>query len=83
MKRSTDMPLAIRRAIEGAVAEIDPDQIFIWTRLTPAARMNMVNTLTRDLLSLAVTAFIQDHPDFTAVEAQREVLRRSYATAAL
>ena len=71
------------RAIEGAARELDPTQIAAWARLTPAARLNLVNTLTRDLLALTIQAQRRARPEQTSIEAQREVLHRYYQTAAL
>ncbi len=69
---------AIARDIVGAARELDPAQIAIWARLTPAARMRLANTLTRDVLSLAVTAQRQTRPEQSKAEAQQEVLHRYY-----
>ncbi|MBP7691423.1 MAG: hypothetical protein KA764_05885 [Anaerolineales bacterium] len=69
------------RAIEGAAGELDPRQIAAWARLTPAARLRLADTLSQDVLALAIQAQRRQRPEQSPAEAQREVLHRYYQTA--
>lgn len=77
------LPESQARAISGAVSELDPVQIAIWARLTPAARLKLANTLTRDVLALAVAGQRAGQPGQSRADAQREVLHRYYQTSGL
>jgi hypothetical protein len=65
-------------AIAGAADEIDPHQIQQWARLTIRARLNLANTLSAEVLALAVRAERRLHPELAPEAARREVLHRYY-----
>jgi len=66
------------KAIRGAADEVDPHQIAIFTRMTPAQRLRLAARLTDDLLAIATRRLQRERPELTRLEAQREVLHRSY-----
>jgi hypothetical protein len=58
------------RLIAGAVAEVDPAQIAISRRLTPAQRVQQALSLTKMVEQVTVQQLCQQHPDLSAQDAQ-------------
>jgi len=56
------LPPEVATAIAGAADEIDPHQIQQLARLTTKARLNLANTLSAEVLALAVRAEQRLHP---------------------
>lgn len=75
------LPPERAQAIAGAADEIDPQQIEQLARLTPKARLNLANTLSAEVLALAVRAEHRLHPELALVAALKEVLHRYYRLA--
>lgn len=69
----------MRAEIRGALAEIDPAQMAIIARMTPAQRMEMGFALSNSLRRVAVDRLMQLHPELSESEANREFLARYYA----
>lgn len=68
----------VTRAIHGAAEELDPHQIAVFARLAPGQRLRLAMRLTEDLTTIAVRRLLQERPELNRLEAQREVLRRTY-----
>ena len=68
----------VARAIAGAAGEIDPHQIQHLAGLTVRARLTLANTLSAEVLALAVRAERRLHPELVLEAARREVLHRYY-----
>jgi hypothetical protein len=66
------------KAIRGAADEVDPHQIAIFSRMTPAQRLRLAARLTNDLLAIATRQYQKEHPGLSQLDAQREVLHRTY-----
>ena len=70
---------AIRQAqIAGAVAEVDPQQIAIFRRLTPAQRVQQAVSMIELAEQVAVYRLRQRHPEMSEIEALRVVRRRAH-----
>jgi hypothetical protein len=72
------LPPEIARAIAGAADEIDPHQIQQLAQLTIMARFNLANTLSAEVLALAVRAERRLYPELAPDAARQEVLNRYY-----
>lgn len=68
-----------RIAIRAAIAEIDPAQVEINRRLTPAQRFMKACSMSDTVIRIAVYRLCQAQPALDAAEAQRIVLARYYA----
>lgn len=69
----------MRIEIHGALAEIDPAQMAIISRMTPAQRGAHGLSMCESVLRIAVGRARQLHPDWDDMEAQRGVLNAYYA----
>jgi hypothetical protein len=70
---------AIRQApIAGAVAEVDPQQIAIFRRLTPAQRFEQAVSMIELAEQVAVYRLRQRHPELNEIEALRTVRMRAH-----
>ena len=69
----------MRAEIRGAIAEIDPAQMAIIARMTPAQRMKKGFALSNSLRCVAVGRLRQLRPELSEAEANREFLARYYA----
>ena len=69
----------MRAEIRGALAEIDPAQMAIIARMTPAQRMEMGFAMSNSVLRIAVDRLRQLRPELSEAEANREFLARYYA----
>ena len=69
----------MRAEIRGALAEIDPAQMAIIARMTPAQRMEMGFAMSNSVRRIAVDRLRQLRPELSEAEANREVLARYYA----
>ena len=68
-----------KKAIRAAVKEVDPRQIAIQRKFTPAQRVQMGLSMSDAAIRATTYRMQQRHPEMTVAEAQREVLRRYYA----
>lgn len=68
-----------KQAIRVAVQEVDPRQIAIQRKLTPAQRVQMGLSMSDAAIRATMYRMRQPHPEMSEAEAQREVLRRYYA----
>lgn len=75
VKLTPDMIAEIR----GAVAEVDPAQMAIISRLTPAERMRRGFAMSNTVRRIAVYRLRQMRPELSEAEANRIVLSRYYA----
>jgi hypothetical protein len=75
IKLTPDMIAEIR----GAVAEVDPAQMAIISRLTPAERMRRGFAMSNTVRRIAVYRLRQIQPELSEAEANRIVLSRYYA----
>lgn len=75
------LPPEVARVIAGAAAEIDPRQIQQLAQLTTKARLNLANTLSAEVLALALRAEHRLHPELAPEAARQEVLDRYYRLA--
>ena len=75
IKLTPDMIAEIR----GAVAEIDPAQMAIISRLSPAERMRRGFGMSNTVRRIAVHRLRQMQPELSEAEANRMVLARYYA----
>lgn len=69
----------MRLEIQGAIAEIDPAQMAIISKMTPAERMEMGFRMSDMALRVARERLMQLHPELSEVDANRTVLERYYA----
>jgi len=68
---------ALRQAqIAGAVAEVDPRQIAIFRRLTPAQRVEQAVSMMELAEQVAAYRLRQRHPELSEIEALRAVRSR-------
>jgi hypothetical protein len=68
----------MRQEIRGACAEVDPEQMAIIARMTPAERMLKGFRLSNTSRRVAVARYRQQHPELSEAEAQRILLARYY-----
>ena len=69
---------ALRQAqIAGAVAEIDPRQMAIFRRLTPAQRVEQAASMIELAEQVAACRLRQRHPELSELEALRTVRSRA------
>ena len=66
------------KVIHAAVDEVDPEQVAIYARLSPAQRMHQGASLSDYLRQQAARLIMRDNPEFDEAEANREALRRMY-----
>lgn len=71
-------PANWRQAIAGAVAELDPHQVAISRRLTPAQRVQQALSMIELAERVAAYRLCQQHPEMNEIEALRAVRRRAY-----
>lgn len=64
--------------IAGAVAEVDPQQVAISRRLTPAQRVQQALSMIELAEQVAAYRLRQQHPEMNEIEALRAVRRRAY-----
>jgi hypothetical protein len=64
--------------IAGAVAEVDPHQVAISRRLTPAQRVQQALSMIELAERVAAYRLRQQHPEMNEIEALRAVRRRAY-----
>lgn len=70
---------ALRQAqIAGAVAEVDPRQIAIFRRLTPAQRVEQAVSMMELAEQVAAYRLRQRHPELNELEALRTVRMRAH-----
>jgi hypothetical protein len=69
----------LRQIIKSSAAEVDPSQISIYHRLTPADRFRQGCALSDTARQVVAFRILQDHPGMTQVEANRTALQRAYA----
>lgn len=70
---------ALRQAqIAGAVAEVDPQQIAILRRLTPAQRVQQAVSMIDLAEQVAAYRLRQRHPELSEIEALRTVRMRAH-----
>lgn len=72
----TPRPANWRQAIAGAVAEVDPRQMAIVRRLTPAQRVEQAISMIELAEQVAVYRLRQRHPELSELEALRTVRMR-------
>ena len=77
-KVSTPRPANWRQLIAGAVAEVDPRQVAISRRLTPAQRVQQALSMIELAERVAAYRLRQQHPEMNEIEALRAVRRRAY-----
>jgi hypothetical protein len=77
-KVSTPRPANWRQLIAGAVAEVDPHQVAISRRLTPAQRVQQALSMIELAERVAAYRLRQQHPEMNEIEALRAVRRRAY-----
>ncbi len=77
-KVSTTHPANWRQRIAGAVAEVDPRQVAISRRLTPAQRVQQALSMMELAERVAAYRLRQQHPEMNEIEALRVVRRRAY-----
>lgn len=68
----------IRKMIAGAVAEIDPAQIAMLRRLTPAERCRQAVAMIEAAEQVAIYRLRHQRPELTASEALKSVRRRAF-----
>lgn len=64
-------PANWQQLISGAVAEVDPQQIAIFRRLTPAQRVQQAVSMIELAEQVAVYRLRQQHPELSEIEALR------------
>jgi hypothetical protein len=69
-----------KQLIQASVAEVGPPQIDIYRRLTPAARFRQGSAISDTARHVAAYRMLQEHPELGALEANRMVLQRAYAS---
>ncbi len=70
---------ALRQAqIAGAVAEVDPQQVAILRRLTPAQRVQQAVSMIDLAEQVAAYRLRQRHPELSEIEALRTVRMRAH-----
>lgn len=77
-KISTPRPANWRQRIAGAVAEVDPHQVAISRRLTPAQRVQQALSMIESAERVAAYRLRQQHPEMNEIEALCAVRRRAY-----
>ena len=65
-------------SLDAAIRDVDPRQIQIASRLSPADRVRQASQLSDGLRMMAVRRLMAERPQLTMQEAQREVLHRYY-----
>lgn len=79
MNASANDDNALRQAeIAGAVAEVDPQQIAIFRRLTPAQRVEQAASMIELAEQVAAYRLRQRHPELSELEALRTVRMRAH-----
>jgi hypothetical protein len=68
----------MRQEIRGACAEVDPEQMAIIARMTPAERFTRGVALSESVLQVAIYLLQKAEPGLTSLEARRRVLRDYY-----
>lgn len=66
----------IQRDVRAALAELDPQQLAIARRMTPAERFALVCDLNGFLRNAVIAAIHEQRPDLGEAEFQREYLKR-------
>ncbi len=66
----------IRHDVQAAFAELDPQQLAISRRMTPAERFRQLCAINEFLRRAVIAAIHEQHPDLSATEFQGEFLRR-------
>jgi len=72
------LDLALVKRIEAAVSEVSPEQISVYSRLTPAQRVRQGASLSDRLRRQAARRLKEENPQLGEAEANREALRRMY-----
>jgi len=68
----------LQAQIAGAVAEVDPQQIAIFRRLTPAQRVQQAVSMIDLAEQVAAYRLRQRHPELSEIEALRTVRMRAH-----
>jgi hypothetical protein len=66
----------IQRDVQAALAELDPQQLAISRRMTPAERFELVCDLNEFLRNAVIAAIHQQHPTLTEAQFRQEFLKR-------
>ncbi len=66
----------IQRDVQAAFAELDPQQLAILRRMTPAERFALVCDLNEFLRNTVIAAIHEQYPGLDEAEFQREFLKR-------
>jgi hypothetical protein len=66
------------KAVQGAAREIDPRQLAVLSRLSPAGRARLALDLSDTALSIAIQGVLSERLDLDPWAARREVLHRYY-----
>lgn len=69
----------MRQEIRGACAEVDPEQMAIIARMTPAERMLKGFRLSNIARRVAVAHYRQQHSELSEADAQRILLAQYYS----
>jgi hypothetical protein len=74
-------PLApdLAQLIKSSAAEVDPRQLAIYQRLSPAGRFHQGSVLSDTARNVVAYRIRQDHPELSPAEAQLLALQRAYA----
>jgi len=66
----------IRRDVQAAFAELDPQQLAISRRMTPAERFELLCDLNEFLRNAVIAAIHQQYPTLTEAQFRQEFLKR-------
>jgi len=66
----------IRRDVWAAFAELDPQQLAVSRRMTPAERFRQLCAINEFLRRAVIAAIHEQHPDLSERQFQEEFLRR-------
>lgn len=66
----------IQRDVRAAFAELDPQQLAISRRMTPAERFDLLCDLNEFLRNAIIAAIHEQRPNLTEAEFRREFLKR-------
>jgi len=73
-----DLDPELARLIRSALSDLDPRQLAIASRLSPAQRVWQAGQLSDQLRRMAIRRLVLEQPGLSPREAQREVLHRYY-----
>jgi hypothetical protein len=68
----------LARLIKSSAAEVDPRQLAIYQRLSPAGRFHQGSALSDTARNVVAYRIRQEHPELSPAEAQRLALQRAY-----